>query len=137
MATSRWHWDACREIAFSKLLILFVSCVFAPAFTMSGIPGALFLPLACAIAFSMITSYLMAQTFVPVMANWIMKGHHKKGEKEFASDEEEFRASGLSAAGEKNVAEEKQKLMEHGTGRTGKKRGSTGFGNASSGSPTG
>ena len=117
-------WDACREIAFSKLLILFcILAVFAPAFSMSGIPGALFLPLALAIGFSMITSYLMAQTFVPVMANWLMKGHHKKGEKDFASDEEEFKASGLTAEDEKHAAEEKQKLMEHGTGKDGKETG--------------
>ena len=114
-------WDACREIAFSKLLILFcILAVFAPAFTMGGIPGSLFLPLSLAIAFSMIISYLMAQTFVPVMANWLMKGHHKKGGVAFASDEEEFQASGLSAADEKHVAEEKQKLMQHGTGKDGK-----------------
>ncbi len=69
-------WDACKEIAFPKLLILFcILAVFAPALTMKGIPGALFLPLALAIGFSMITSYLLAQTFVPIMANWIMKGH--------------------------------------------------------------
>ena len=73
-------WDACKEIAFPKLLILFcILAVFAPAFTMSGIPGSLFLPLAMAIAFSMITSYLLSQTFVPIMANWIMKDHKKKG----------------------------------------------------------
>src|SRR6185312_4615494 len=66
------------EIAFPKLLILFcILAVFAPAFTMKGIPGALFLPLALAIGFSMITSYLLAQTFVPVMANWIMKNEHE------------------------------------------------------------
>lgn len=71
-------WDACKEIAFPKLLILFcILAVFAPAFTMSGIPGSLFLPLALAIGFSMITSYLLAQTFVPVMANWLMKSHTK------------------------------------------------------------
>lgn len=70
-------WEACKEIAFSKLLILFcILAVFAPAFTMTGIPGALFLPLALAIGFSMITSYLMAQTLVPVLANWMMKEHH-------------------------------------------------------------
>lgn len=115
-------WDACREIAFSKLLILFcILAVFAPAFTMGGIPGALFLPLALAIGFSMVVSYLMAQTFVPVMANWIMKGHHHgKDGKEYASDEEEYRASGLTPADEKNVALEKEKLMEHGTGKDGK-----------------
>jgi multidrug efflux pump subunit AcrB len=33
-------WDACKEIAFPKLLILFcILAVFAPAFTMGGIPG--------------------------------------------------------------------------------------------------
>ena len=69
-------WDACKEIAFPKLLILFcILAVFAPAFTMGGIPGSLFLPLALAIGFSMIVSYFLAQTFVPVMANWIMKVH--------------------------------------------------------------
>ncbi|MBC8152075.1 MAG: efflux RND transporter permease subunit [Bacteroidetes bacterium] len=69
-------WDACKEIAFSKLLILFcILAVFAPAFTMTGIPGALFLPLALAISFSMITSYVLAQTLVPVLANWMMKEH--------------------------------------------------------------
>jgi multidrug efflux pump subunit AcrB len=71
-------WDACKEIAFPKLLILFcILAVFAPAFTMTGIPGALFLPLALAIGFSMIVSYLLAQTFVPIMANWMMVNKHE------------------------------------------------------------
>jgi multidrug efflux pump subunit AcrB len=112
-------WDACREIAFSKLLILMcILAVFAPAFTMGGIPGSLFLPLALAIAFSMITSYLMAQTFVPIMANWLMKGHHKKGER--LSDDEEFKASGITAADEKDPWSEKHKLATGGTGEGGK-----------------
>jgi len=69
-------WDACREIALPKLLILFcILSVFAPAFTMGGIPGALFWPLALAIGCTMITSFLLSQTFVPVMANWIMKNN--------------------------------------------------------------
>jgi multidrug efflux pump subunit AcrB len=72
-------WDACKEIAFPKLLILFcILAVFAPALSMSGIPGSLFLPLSLAIGFSMITSYLLSQTFVPVLANWIMKDHASK-----------------------------------------------------------
>src|SRR3569833_2226583 len=71
-------WDACKEIAFPKLLILFcILAVFAPALTMSGIPGALFLPLALAIGFSMIVSYFLAQTYVPIMANWIMVNKHE------------------------------------------------------------
>src|ERR1700749_3274274 len=71
-------WDACKEIAFPKLLILFcILAVFAPAVTMTGIPGALFLPLSMAIAFAMITSYFLAQNFVPIMANWMMKNEHE------------------------------------------------------------
>ncbi|SDS29713.1 Multidrug efflux pump subunit AcrB [Mucilaginibacter mallensis] len=80
-------WDACKEIAFPKLLILFcILAVFAPAFTMTGIPGALFLPLSLAIGFAMIISYLLAQTFVPIMANWIMINKHEK--KDYAMDDD-------------------------------------------------
>src|ERR1700743_2237105 len=118
-------WDACKEIAFSKLLILFcILAVVAPPFTMNGIPGSLFLPLSLAIAFSMITSYLMAQTFVPVMANWLMKGHYRKGERaNCSSDEEESKAAGLTAASMSHMAEEKEKLLERGTGEGGKETG--------------
>jgi multidrug efflux pump subunit AcrB len=82
-------WDACKEIAFPKLLILFcILAVFAPAFTMGGIPGSLFLPLALAIGFAMVVSYFLAQTFVPVMANWLMKdhGHAKPQDKAHHAD---------------------------------------------------
>jgi multidrug efflux pump subunit AcrB len=61
-------WDACKEIAFPKLLILFcILAVFAPAFTMGGIPGSLFLPLALAIGFSMIVSYFLRR---PLCLSW-------------------------------------------------------------------
>jgi multidrug efflux pump subunit AcrB len=99
-------WDACKEIAFSKLLILFcILAVFAPAFSMNGIPGSLFLPLALAIAFAMITSYTMAQTLVPVLANWLMKEEHGNGKNNHAkkTDEEIFRQSGISRESESDT----------------------------------
>ncbi|SEL45413.1 efflux RND transporter permease subunit [Parapedobacter koreensis] len=107
-------WDACKEIAFPKLLILLcILAVFAPAFTMGGIPGSLFLPLALAIGFSMIVSYFLAQTFVPVMANWIMKAkHHKNNRGQIMSDAEEFAASGLDAEGEEDTWNQKKVLVE-------------------------
>ena len=107
-------WDACKEIAFPKLLILLcILAVFAPAFTMGGIPGSLFLPLALAISFSMVVSYFLAQTFVPVMANWIMKvKHHKNKQGEEMSDAEEFAASGLDAEGEDDTWNQKKVLVE-------------------------
>jgi multidrug efflux pump subunit AcrB len=107
-------WDACKEIAFPKLLILFcILAVFAPAFTMKGIPGSLFLPLALAIAFAMITSYFLAQTFVPILANWMMKGHKaKSGDgKADMTDEEEFVASGLDTGAESDTWDQKEMLL--------------------------
>jgi len=109
-------WDACQEIAFPKLLILFcILAVFAPAFTMTGITGSLFLPLALAIAFSMITSYLLAQTFVPVLVNWIMKRH---GKKEDAP--EDYRNYKVDAAAEADTWDQKKTLLEGGHGKEGK-----------------
>jgi len=113
-------WDACKEIAFPKLLILFcILAVFAPAFTMGGIPGSLFLPLALAIGFSMIVSYFLAQTFVPVMANWIMKvKHHKGPDGKPLTEQEEFEASGLHAG--ESTWDQKKALVEHSGHNNGK-----------------
>lgn len=66
--------DACKEIAAPKLLILLsVLSVFVPALFMTGVPRALFLPLSLAVGFAMIASFLLSQTFVPVIADWILK----------------------------------------------------------------
>ncbi|WP_419701370.1 efflux RND transporter permease subunit [Mucilaginibacter sp. NFX135] len=103
-------WDACKEIAFPKLLILFcILAVFAPAFTMKGIPGALFLPLALAIGFSMIVSYFLAQTFVPIMANWIMVNKH----------EDHSHADGFALEDEGEPWEQKEKAMKRALEHTG------------------
>ncbi len=66
--------DACTEISFPLLLILLcILAVFAPAFVMSGVPKAMFLPLSLSIAFAMIISFIAAQTLVPVITNWLLK----------------------------------------------------------------
>ena len=66
--------DACTEISFPLLLILLcILAVFAPAFVMSGVPKAMFLPLSLSIAFAMIISFIAAQTLVPVISNWLLK----------------------------------------------------------------
>jgi len=109
-------WDACKEIAFPKLLILLcILAVFAPAFTMTGIPGALFLPLALAIGFSMIVSFLLSQTFVPVLANWLMVAHpkkHVKTDPAITDDEDAFNQTGLSLDSEKHTLTQKRVLVE-------------------------
>ncbi len=111
-------WDACKEIAFPKLLILLcILAVFAPAFTMGGIPGSLFLPLALAIGFSMIVSYFLAQTFVPIMANWLMKIKHtneanRNSTNAGLTDAEILKAAGLPPGSEKDTWDQKKMLVE-------------------------
>ncbi|HLZ86380.1 MAG TPA: efflux RND transporter permease subunit, partial [Puia sp.] len=68
--------DACMEIAGPKLLILLsILAVFVPALFMNGVPRALFLPLSLAVGFAMIASFLLSQTFVPVVSNWVLGKH--------------------------------------------------------------
>jgi multidrug efflux pump subunit AcrB len=76
--------DACREIAFPELLILFcILAVFAPSFLMSGIPKSMFLPLSLSVGFSMITAFFIAQTLVPILANWFLKDTHGTGQSKY------------------------------------------------------
>lgn len=66
--------DACKEIALPKFLILLsILAVFVPSLFMSGVPKAMFLPLSLAVGFAMIASFLLSQTFVPVVSNWLLK----------------------------------------------------------------
>ena len=67
-------YDACEEISFPLLLILLcILAVFAPSFMMNGVPKAMFLPLSLSIGLTMIVSYILAQTLVPIMSNWMIK----------------------------------------------------------------
>jgi len=66
--------DALLEISIPKILILLcILAVLIPSFMMSGIPKDMFMPLSLAVAFAMIASFIASQTFVPIMANWLMK----------------------------------------------------------------
>lgn len=66
-------YDACTEISFPLVLILLcILAVFAPSFMMSGVPKAMFLPLSLSIGFSMIASFIAAQTLVPILCNWFL-----------------------------------------------------------------
>jgi len=67
-------YDACEEISFPLLLILLcILAVFAPSFLMTGVPKAMFLPLSLSIGLTMIVSYVLAQTGVPILSNWLIK----------------------------------------------------------------
>ncbi|GGG92928.1 RND transporter [Parapedobacter pyrenivorans] len=71
--------DALLEISVPKLLILLcILAVLTPAFIMTGIPKDMFMPLSMAVAFAMVASFLASQTFVPILANWMMKNKHNR-----------------------------------------------------------
>jgi multidrug efflux pump subunit AcrB len=62
------------EVAIPQLLaMLCVAAVFTPALFMVGPGRALFVPLALAVGFAMTASYLLARTYVPVLATWLLR----------------------------------------------------------------
>jgi multidrug efflux pump subunit AcrB len=64
------------ETAVPRLLaMLCILAVFIPMFFMEGAAKNMFAPLALAVGFSMITSYLLSSMFVPVVAVWLLKPH--------------------------------------------------------------
>ncbi|HSN26586.1 MAG TPA: efflux RND transporter permease subunit [Kofleriaceae bacterium] len=66
--------DAMREVMAPRFLaMLSVIAVFIPALFMVGIGRALFPPLAMAVAFAMIASYLLSSSLVPVLATWLLR----------------------------------------------------------------
>jgi len=66
--------EATVETAGPRLLaMLCVVAVFAPAFFMTGAAKALFVPLALAVGFSMLASYLLSSSLVPIFAIWFLR----------------------------------------------------------------
>jgi multidrug efflux pump subunit AcrB len=69
--------EACRRTAMSRLLSMFcVIAVFVPSFFMVGVSRQLFTPLSMAVAFSMVASYLLSSSLVPVFSMWLMRETH-------------------------------------------------------------
>src|SRR5205814_7766043 len=77
--------EACRRTVIARLLsMLCVLAVFVPSFFMNGVGRQLFVPLSLAVGFTMIASYFLSSSLVPVFATWIMKEPHRGEEKEGA-----------------------------------------------------
>jgi multidrug efflux pump subunit AcrB len=69
------------ETAVPRLLaMLCILAVFLPSFFMEAAARALFVPLALAVGFAMITSYLLSSTFVPVLSVWLLRHYHQPHE---------------------------------------------------------
>ncbi len=74
--------DGSRQIVVPATVSLLCICiVFVPMFTLGGVSGFLFKPLAEAVIFALIGSYVLSRTLVPTMANYLLGGqqHHEHG----------------------------------------------------------
>ena len=65
-----------HEIMQPATIALFCICIaFVPLLALGGVAGFLFRPLAEAVVFAMIASYVLTYTVVPTMARFLLKGH--------------------------------------------------------------
>jgi multidrug efflux pump subunit AcrB len=67
--------DSASQIATPAFVATLSICiVFAPMFLLSGVARYLFVPLAEAVVFAMLASYLLSRTIVPTMAKYLLRG---------------------------------------------------------------
>ncbi len=68
--------DGAAQIATPALVSTFAICiVFVPMFFLSGVARYLFVPMAEAVVFAMLASYLLSRTVVPTMARYLLHEH--------------------------------------------------------------
>jgi CzcA family heavy metal efflux pump len=68
--------DGAQQIAVPAFVSTLAICiVFVPMFFLSGVARYLFVPLAEAVVFAMLASYLLSRTLVPTMAKYLLRGH--------------------------------------------------------------
>ncbi len=68
--------DGARQIALPALVSTLAICiVFVPMFFLGGIARHLFVPLAEAVVFAMLASYLLSRTLVPTLAKYWLRAH--------------------------------------------------------------
>jgi CzcA family heavy metal efflux pump len=88
-----WHLEQGKEVETSILdgaaqivtpafvSLLCICIVFVPMFFLQGVARFLFVPMAEAVIFAMISSFILSRTLVPTMANYLLKkhAHHEEG----------------------------------------------------------
>ncbi len=69
--------DGAAEIAMPALVSTLCICiVFVPMFFLTGVARSLFVPMAEAVVFAMLASYILSRTLVPTLVLYVMSGHH-------------------------------------------------------------
>ena len=72
--------DGARQIVTPAFVSLLCICiVFVPMFFLEGVARFLFVPMAMAVMFAMVCSFILSRTLVPTMANYLLKPHTAHG----------------------------------------------------------
>jgi multidrug efflux pump subunit AcrB len=83
--------DGAKQIVTPAFVSLLCICIaFVPMFFLQGIARFLFVPMAEAVIFAMISSFILSRTLVPTMANYLLRRHATRAD---ASAEASARAS--------------------------------------------
>ena len=71
--------DGAQQIAVPAFVSTLCICiVFVPMFFLTGVARFLFVPLAMAVSFAMLASYLLSRTLIPTLVMFIMRGHEHR-----------------------------------------------------------
>ncbi len=71
--------DGAQQVAVPALVSTLCICiVFVPMFFLTGVAKFLFVPMAEAVCFAMLASYLLSRTLIPTMVMFIMRGHEHR-----------------------------------------------------------
>src|SRR5580658_773830 len=83
--------DGAQQIAVPALVSTLSICiVFVPMFFLSGVARYLFVPLAEAVCFAMLASYLLSRTLVPTMAKYLLVAQIEEGHEGAANSRNPF-----------------------------------------------
>ncbi|MBW8708960.1 MAG: efflux RND transporter permease subunit, partial [Alphaproteobacteria bacterium] len=71
--------DGARQITQPAFVSLLCICVaFVPMFSLQGVAGFLFVPMAMAVVFAMVASFILSRTLVPTLALYLLKLHSEE-----------------------------------------------------------
>ncbi|RYM10471.1 efflux RND transporter permease subunit [Sphingobium cupriresistens] len=67
---------AAQIVAPAFVAVTCICIVFVPMFFLPGVAGYLFVPMALAVIFAMIASFILSRTLIPTMAMYLLRPHH-------------------------------------------------------------
>ena len=90
--------DGARQIVQPAFVSLLCICiVFVPMFTLPGVAGFLFVPMAMSVVFAMIASFVLSRTLVPTLSLYLLRPHLQGATSAGAADHALHQAQGRHA----------------------------------------